>query len=1709
MSNSNHFHDPAEWPRDQQGHSGKQGPSLEVIQDWLRARLAECLDLDPTSIDVSEPFTSYGLASIDAVGLSGDLEEWLGRTLSPTVAYDYPSIARLAQYLAGDAIQNIPFAAASSPDAQTAMEPVAIVGMACRFPARANTPEAFWHLLKSGKDAVTEIPVERWDPDAFYDPAPGAPGKMYTRYGCFLSEIDQFDAHFFGLSPREAQRMDPQQRLLVEVAWEALENAGLAVSELAGSQTGVFIGMMSNQEYAQLQSKQDDETYVDDPYYGIGSAASIAAGRLSYIGDFRGPTLTVDTACSSSLVATHLACQSLRNRECNLALVGGVNAILLPENMVNACKMSMLAPDGRCKTFDAAADGFVLGEGCGMVVLKRLADAIADQDTVLAIIRGSAVNQDGRSNGITAPSKLAQEAVIRKALLNAGVDALRLGYVEAHGSGTALGDPIEIEALSAALGEGRSQEQPLLVGSVKTNIGHLAGAAGIAGLIKAVLTLQHGEIPAHLHVTNLNPHVTWQEHPISIPMQTTPWHSPYQTRVAGISSFGWSGTNAHVILEESSIGEISEETRPWQLLLLSAKTGTALEQATDNLIAYAQNHPASSLVDIAYTLQYGRNRFEHRRTLLCRDREDAIATLTRRDPQRLSTSSEAADRRSVAFLFPGLGEQYIGMARELYQVEPAFRETVDYCCAFVKNQLRVDLDEALYQKQQGNGKLSYNGNGHTNGNGKHEGAGHSVLDLPALHGHGGRKGNGQNGHGVQTAFDRLKQTAMAQPIVFIIEYALAQVLLQWGLRPAAMLGYSLGEYVAACLAGVLSLEDALTLVTRRAQLIQEQPAGAMVAVMLSEAAIQPYLSEQVSLAAINSPQTCVLAGPSSEIERLEALWSEQDIASRRVETTHAFHSTMLDQARKKLTMLAQTLTLNPPAIAYLSNVTGTWITAEQATDPAYWARHMCQTVRFADGAERLLQDTEHVLLEVGLGQSLGSFVKQHPACTRERMQRVLSTLPSLHEKQSDYAFLLATLGKLWQIGVSIDWKGFSVHERRRRVALPTYPFERQSYWFEREKRDYAIPGSLTRQHDDGLERKSDVADWFYLPLWKQAVAQPTQPLVPDQKQCWMLFVDECGIGARLAEELVRYGQDVVTVTPGSFFTVHGEHAFSLRPDVRADYHVLLKYLREQERQPERVVHLWMVTPDDIAEEHVLQRGFYSLLALVQALSDLGPERCEISVISNDLHDVIGNERPCPEKAPIIGPCTVIPQEYPRITCRNIDIHLPDAQEQREGGRTRQLLETLLAQSGETMTALRGNWRWVQTFEPLRLQERAFQTACLRQDGVYLITGGLGGIGLTTAEYLARTVNAKLVLVGRSGLPPRAEWTRILEQQDTAPGVRRRIRKILDLEEQGAAVLVMQADVASEAQMQVVIQQAIAAFGALHGVFHAAGVPGMGLIQLKTPEQAAQVLLPKVQGTRVLGRVLHGLPLDFLVLFSSITSITGSPGQVDYCAANAFLDAYARRHRNEHGMTVAIDWSEWQWNVWEAGMDGYGDMGSFLKENRQRFGLTFEEGMEALKRALTGQKAQIIVSTQNFTNVVALSKSFTVAALLQEQRQEQQKKAVHLRPALQTSYVAPRNELERKIAALWGQLLGIEQVGINDNFFDLGGNSLLGVELINHTKKALNVEDLPAYVLYEAPSVSTMAHYLEQNQAEVPAGKTRERSEKRRESLKQRAPRKAR
>jgi amino acid adenylation domain-containing protein len=1829
-------------------------------QSELEQRLAEIwqevLGIQE-QVSTTSNFFDLGGHSLLIIQVRSKLQAYLGYEVPVVDLFQYPTISTLSTYLSGRQEQQSllqPLAervrkrkGALSPKELSALEEgLAIVGLSGRFPGARNIDE-FWQNLCNGVESISFFSEEELlacgvAPDLVHD-------SRYVKAQGILDDVEYFDAAFFGYSPREAASMDPQHRLFLECAWEVLEQAGILIDDSLPDTYQGLIGVYAGQSASSylLNNLLANPTFLAENGVLstiISNDKDFLATRTSYKLNFKGPSITIQTACSTSLVAVHMACQGLLRHECDMALAGGATIFVPQKAGYLYEEEGILSPDGHCRAFDADARGTVAGSGVGIVALKRLSDATADGDTIYAVIRGSAINNDGATKaGYTAPSVEGQAKVITEAIAMAGVEPNSISYVETHGTGTALGDPIEIAALTLAfraVGTGLSpiqgansvstvQSGYCAIGSLKTNLGHLDAASGIAGLIKTVLSLKHGLIPPSLHFHRPNPKIDFAKTPFYVNTHLTAWKRGSTPRRAGVNSFGMGGTNAHIILEEAppipplmgrSFGEgnrpvgtgvsLAHNSQPGNekplsalahhtllrgsdrphLVVLSAKTASALETMTEQLATYVDTHPDAHLADIAYTLQLGRKSFPHRRAFVAQERTDLLHLLTTRDPQAVhgfspyknfqspnfqSTDVVSPETKQVAFIFPGQGTQYVNMGRELYEEEPTFRDQLDTCANLLVPHLQRDLRKTIYPatEQESN---SPDGN----------------LALP------------------------LYQTDMTQPALFVIEYALARLLMKWGIHPQVMIGHSIGEYVAACLAGVFSLEDALALVALRGRLMQALPAGAMLAVTLSEKDVEKYLGSKISLAACNGTNESVVSGTIEAIELLEKQLTEKGISYRRLHTSHAFHSQMMDPILEDFTAEVSKIVLHPPKIPYISNITGTWITAQEATNPAYWAQHIRQTVRWVSGVQLLLDSPNMVLLEVGPGHALSTLARS--MANRNLAQSlppvILPTLRHPQTRVSDRAFLLNTCGRLWCAGVAIHWSQLYADEQRRRIPLPTYPFERERYWTLPVEAGGVGTGSAqgttvrsapAQDHQENaslqLRKEPDLARWFYTPYWKRSLSpavgagqaqgkgtmkgaspSPT-PTAPTRKPCWLIFTDAVGLGTRLGEKLaVGTGlasdqEAVITVKAGTEFRSHWIEAsgqgqadgdkplslrvptspygpddhweYTLRPENQKDYEMLLKDMSSHGIFPTHIVHLWTVIATDHAPsgldyfETAQALGFYSLLFLTQALGEQnvgvstsnGPEPLEIALISNNLQEVIGGEVLCPVRATALGAGKVASREYPHITFRSIDIVLPATIGQAQGkeavGTARtiptpttleQLVDQISAElrrrSSDSAVAYRGLHRWIQCIEAVQLPEVAEEklpprpvgsgqaqadrgeplslrvpTAPdqrLRQQGTYLITGGLGGIGLTLAEYFAHQVQARLVLTGRTALPAREEWDRRLAMANEQDAVASKIRQVKRLEELGAEVLVIEADVADLEQMQAVISQVRQHFGDLHGVIHTAGTPGGGLIQLKTPEMAAGILAPKVKGTLVLEAVLKDLPLDFIVLCSSLATLTAEVGQVDYCAANTFLDTFAFYHTVQQSVrTLSINWDAWQ----EVGMTVnslkiYKDaLGHDLEvEKYLQHGMSTQEGIEVFKRALSyDTTSQVLVST---IDIVARLKQVEAFHLSKLQDGDGRLAPLSVsgasrRPNLQTPYVPPQNETQQQIADLWQKLLGIEKIGIHDNFLDFGGHSLLGTQLITRLRDTFQV-DIPLRTFFEDPTVAHLAIVIVQKMAEL-------------------------
>jgi acyl transferase domain-containing protein/acyl carrier protein len=1501
-------------------------------------------------------------------------------------------------------------------DQRTGLE-IAVIGMSGRFPG-ARTVEQVWENLKHGVESISVFSTEQLQAagvdravidDPNYVPAKGV-----------LEDVELFDARFFGINPREAEVMDPQQRIFLECAWEALENSGYDAARHR-KPIGIYAGVGANTYIFNLVSRPEIIKSVGYYQTQLANDKDLLTTRVSYKLGLTGPSLAIQTACSTSLVAVHVACQGLLSGECSLALAGGVAATFPHVSGYLYQQGGIASPDGHCRAFDHKAQGTVGGSGVAIVVLKRLDDALRDGDSIRAVIKGSAINNDGSLKiGFTAPSIEGQAAVIRAAQMMAEVSADTIGYVEAHGTGTTLGDPIEVAALTRAFRATTSRRQFCALGSVKTNIGHLDTAAGVAGLIKTVLALDHKQIPPSLHFERAGEELKLEESPFYVSTHLSDWQTAGRRRAA-VSSFGIGGTNAHVILEEAPAPVVTQSTRQSHLLPLSAKTPAALDAATANLAAYLRTHLETNLADVAYTLQLGRREFEYRRTFVCDSVEQAVHALETLEAGRVQTGQASETKPSIVMMFPGQGAQYAGMGRQLYDSEPVFRAHVDECAELLRAELAFDLREVIFAR----------------------------------------------GPEVELAEARLKQTAVTQPALFIIEYALAQLWLSWGVRPDAMIGHSLGEYVAACLAGVMTLANTLKLVTLRGRLMQSVPPGAMLAIALSERETKSLLHEfhgrQLSLAAVNAPSLCVVSGETPSIDEFERMLSERDVWSRRLQTSHAFHSPMMAPILLDLERIVNRFTLQAPAIPFVSNVSGKLITTE-AADPHYWVRHVSETVRFEAGVNELLAAGHRVWLEVGPGRTLGTLVQQHPGA---RSVTVARSLRHADEKQADAETMLRALGSLWLAGAEVKWEKIYAGERRLRVPLPGYAFERERYWVEPHARE------KNGHRAQPLGKHADVGDWFYVPLWQQSLSPLiNQAVVAETPRCVLLFADECGLGAQLASQLRARGDEVIVVTAGEHFRRLDQEHYVIDPVRRQDYESLLREQRAAEKSPLLIAHLWSVTPTAPGAavdqfERAQRHGYYSLLFLTQALEVTGVSgSVQLCLVTSDVQAVTGAEELIPAKATVLGLCRVIPQEYANVVCRTIDIETPQPGAPHENAVVVQLVSELSAgTAAEKNVAYRGRRRWVQTFEKTRLENDAAKATPLRDRGVYLITGGTGNIGLELASFLARSVHARLVLIARGQLPARHEWAEWIARHGDDDPTSRKLKRMQEIETAGGEVLLVAADAADRGALREAVGKAREQFGRIDGVVHAAGVVGekayRAISETNYGESEVQ-FRAKVRGLLTLDELLHEDELDFCVLISSLSSVLGGLGFGAYAAANSFLDAFAQRQSQSSSVPwISVNWDGWQFSPQAS--SGFG----------HDLALTTEEGVDAFARILrTRDVPQLLVSTGDLQSRIdrwiklePLKRTVTTS--------EAPASALHARPALQNNYCAPENEIEQTIAEFWQTILGIEQVGVHDSFFELGGHSLLATQLMSRLRETFQVE-LSLRSFFEAPTVSSLA-----------------------------------
>ncbi|MGH3870235.1 MAG: SDR family NAD(P)-dependent oxidoreductase [Pseudonocardiaceae bacterium] len=1480
-----------------------------------------------------------------------------------------------------------------NPDANSPADPdtstdIAIIGLACRFPGARDATE-FWANLAAGRESIRDVSDEEYlaaggDPAALSDP-------YLVRVESDFPDMDCFDARFFGYSSAEAELLDPQQRMFLECGYHALEDAGYHATRYPGV-IGVYAGA------------NESHYYLDNLYPWLaGASASVASltvrmanapgmlsTRLSYQLGLQGPSVYVQTTCSTSLVAVHLACQELLNYSADMALAGGVALNPALRRGYRYVPDGPYSPDGRCRAFSADAAGISAGNGVGLVVLKRLVDALADRDHIRAVIKATAINNDGdRKVGVTAPSVRGQAEVIVAAHELAQVRAGDITYLEAHGTGTKIGDPIEVAALTEAFGRSTDRRQFCALGSVKTNIGHLDAAAGVASLIKTVLALEHRTIPPSLNFDRPNPLIDFASSPFWVVTTATPWRSDDGPRRAGVSSFGFGGTNAHAIVQEAPSPPIAQRSPAWSILPLAARTPVALGTMTSELGGYLRAHPELDIVDVAHTLQCRSGPFPHRSTTVCRSTDEAAEILINGGSD---TGCLDGEQRPVAFLFPGAGAHYNRMGENLYHGEPVYRAVIDRSAEILAPVLGYDLRSVLYTEQDT-----------------------PPDDATLLDG------------------DGTTRRSAAYPAVVATEYALATLLLARGVRPAGLLGHSLGEYAAACLAGVFSLEDVLPLVAERERLIASV-GGLTLSVQLdAQQCTVRYLSGRLSLAAINAPTSCAVSGPADEIVQLELRLAADGVLHQRLRTPGAVHSVLLDPVLDELATAVGKVDLREPRLPFVSGLTGTWITKEQATDPTYWVRHSRLTVQFAEGLTQLYAAARPVLLEAGPSHGLAKL-------TQLQLGPDTIALPVMrhgYAPDDDQQFFYRAIARLWTQGVAVEWA--SVTEQARwRVPLPGYPFERERFWVDgpavRPRRNDpaeplprfldqprgATPADVSPAADPARDSAASSApqsvgtELLYGVSWRRCVdvLRPDPALVVARR--WIILSDRSALAQELTEALSHHGAEPIVVVPGTEFRRVDAVSFLLTPERKEDYKLLLDAVGRA-GTPLCIVDFWASLATaagglDLASAVGIAHG-----------ASRGAEDIELSVVTCGAFDITGGERLIPRSACAVAASRTLALELPQISTKILDLDPVEAEGAARTQLVRRMLADLTHRGGADLVGHRLGHRWLQQFEPLAAGN--VSEPLLRQGGVYVLTGGLGGVGLCVAEYLAREYRARLVLLGRSA------------SEEQIPV---RLRGL------GGEVLVRRADVADRSRIKEILQETQQRFGAIHGIVHAAGVPGGGMLPLLSLADIARALQAKVVGTCVLFDSLReiGAAPDFVVLFSSVVALSGVPGLACYAAANAFLDAFAgHASRNLDVPALSINWDGWRGLGMAADEQALADMLVVTE------GMDVDAAVAAFRSALAVVPlGQVIASTLPPGLLIRAISTATAPAVTVID-------AGTASPAVDS--VVSDTSLARDVVAIWEETLGVADVGLHDNFIELGGDSMLALQIVQRCKDRLN------------------------------------------------------
>lgn len=1482
---------------------------------------------------------------------------------------------------------------------------IAIVGMSGRFPTAGNL-EQLWELLAAGDEAL-RAKEQDVNSAAMSDQV-----SHMVRANSTLPDIDQFDAAFFGFNPREAEMTDPQHRLFLECAWEALENAGIKAGDRARP-IGVFGGTgMTSYVFGQIEHGAQ----ILDAFPSIiATDKDFVSTRVSFKLNLTGPSLTVQCACSTSMVAVHLACQSLIAGECDAAIAGGVAAAAPQQDTYKYMPGAMLAPDGRCRPFDAAGRGTVFADGAAVITLMRLEDALAGGYPIRAVILGSAVNNDGSQKpGYTAPTVDGQVRVVTQALDVAGISAADLDFIEAHGTGTVLGDAIEIGALTQVMRAATDEIGTCTLGSIKSNVGHMLAAAGVGGIIKTVLAMEHRAIPACANFETPNPDLDLKTSPFTINTQLQSWDRPKNgKRRAGVSSFGVGGTNAHLIIEEAPPLQTGPSRRSWHVLPLSARADEPLNTIAANLRTFLETKPDVPFADVVYTAQLGRRAFEQRRVVIAKDAADAAAAIGANDAGRIFSRKASGQPPKIAFMFTGQGSQYPGMGAALFRDEPVFASAVEQCLAALAPAAAKELRELVF--------------------------------TPA--------------RGVAGDEERLQRTETAQVALFIMHHSMAALLQSWGVRPDVMIGHSIGEYAAACHAGVLSPTEALGLVALRGRLMGEMAPGTMLSVAADPADL-PAMAGQLSIAAINAPKLCVVAGPTTAIAEYETLLAGAGIGCRRLQTSHAFHSAMMEPMLAQFAAAAAALSFKAPEIPYVSSLTGTIVGEAEVRDPQFWSRQIRNPVQFAKGCASLAAEKVGVIVEVGPGRGLSSFARQCGLAAQGI--EVLAMLPDPHSPLFGVA---VAAGRLWLAGAEVDWKAMHAGETRRRIPMPTYPFQRQRYW---------IAPELNFTPPEKADKRADERQWFYAPAWKQIARVSALPSVSTASP-----VSPESSTESAARNVLIVGSSSLADEMAAFLQSRGDRVSILAETDPKSLDELVARWTGAADTPDRILHLASLDAppggaangsavgasafDEAAFWSDQDRKVLGLLRLLQTINPISAGKpLAIHIVSTGVYDVTGIDPLIPANAPLVTFARIAAQELAHVTCRVLDI-----EQEAAGSELAERIESRLAASGaqDTVVALRHRRAWRLDYEQIDPDTARAPDRATRERGVYLITGGFGKVGMVFARYLAKSCRARLVLVGRSEVPARDTWDSVMHDPQANSAARDRIAAIRSLEALGAEVLPLSADVSREAEVAAAIRTAEQRFGAIHGIVHCAGVTDVGRIILDTgSSEFEQNFRSKVFGLLALDAALGGRTLDFAVVVSSLSAVLGGLGHMAYAAANAMADAIVlSRNQSGRGLWTTVDWDSWKFE------QGRVDKVQAIL-NLLDFSMDENEGTEAIDLLLSMRTPEhVIVSTGSLKARIRL----WIERHAELQSADSERGGQHRRPEVSTPFEEPVGPIETRLAAIWKEALGLDRVGRNDDFFEIGGHSLLAVTILAKTREAFGV-DFPIERALEAARLSSAA-----------------------------------